>query len=102
MKKLNYTFYSIHLVVKFLIIITFSGCAHDRGESDLVLVAQCLPVNIQVYGDLTWTDEDATVLKSAKDGCIRYYGQGSCLKTFRKTDERTYEAICSNSHHTTP
>lgn len=61
----------------------------------------CKPVVIQVSEGLTMNQNDYIVINKAKDGCIRYYGQQSCLKVFRKTKERQYEVICSSHHSTT-
>lgn len=43
---------------------------------------------------LTWTEEDEKVMVQATQGCIRLYGEDSCLVRFRKVGEHNYHAIC--------
>lgn len=83
--------------------IVISGCLSsgpkDVGRATLPDGSSCKPVIYQHSPGLTFNDSDYIVAKSANVGCRRYYGNVSCLKVFRKIEERNYHAICSSSHH---
>lgn len=64
------------------------------GGKGVSAVGSNCPDTVVINKSLTWTEADDTVLNVAKDGCKRYYGVDSCLKTFIKKEELNYHAIC--------
>lgn len=44
-----------------------------------------------------WTDQDRSVLKSAKTRCAQLYPEAPCLKSFYKLKPRSYYAHCGRA-----
>ena len=57
------------------------------------LDAKCPVPEIINHTD-TWTERDLKTLVYAKKRCKTMYDANHCLKTFYKTEELTYRAIC--------
>ena len=53
-----------------------------------------LIVTVEDERNLTWTEEDYKVLPRATAGCIKAYGERSCLVKITKVGERAYNAVC--------
>lgn len=63
-----------------------------------VLFTGCPAPEVNVAEGLTWTKEDAKVITKAQDGCLRYYGEGSCLVRITKLGKLNYHAVCRKTN----
>ena len=60
----------------------------------LVAASALCPTTIIENRTEDWEIHDQVAYHSALKGCIHFYGENSCLKTFRKIEPNKYEAIC--------
>lgn len=90
MKKLYFILFSIPLL---------TSCISGGKGSQLNGSSRCLPPNIIIKEDLTWTEEDNKILIKAYTGCIKFFGSRSCVKEFRKIDKHAYNVLCSKNHN---
>ena len=59
-----------------------------------VLSLSCPEPKIILIEGLTWDEEDEKIVSVVTQGCVRHYGEKSCLVSITKKGERNYHVVC--------
>ena len=65
------------------------------NELIFAIAMSCYNPKIENKTPYPWNADDQSCLQTAMNNCKKLYPKSPCLKTFIKTGERDYRAICA-------
>jgi hypothetical protein len=83
------------LIVWTFVILVATSCSHTNPSDELIVANKLCTTQIELRNGTKFeSPEDVDNMINAEEGCIKHYGQGSCLIRFIKTSKLSYYAIC--------